>query len=127
MACIIEVDDKMVGAAFSIPDYNPRIKRIDGRLFPFGFLRLLWNKRSIKKVRNIASNVSPEYQLMGLLLVLAKEMFLRGTAAGIEEIEFSWVAESNGRSRGSLEKAGAKREKTYRVYDWDLRRSPPAT
>ncbi len=119
MACVIEVDDKIVGAAFSIPDYNPRIKQIDGRLFPFGFLRLLRNKRSIKKVRNIASNVSPEYQLMGLLLVLAKEMFLRGVAGGIEEIEFSWVAESNRRSRGSLEKAGATRDKTYRVYDWD--------
>ena len=119
MACVIEVDDKMVGAAFSIPDYNPRIKQIDGRLFPFGFLRLLWKRRSIKKVRNIASNVLPEYHLMGLLIVLAKEMFLRGTAGGVEEIEFSWVAESNRRSRGSLEKAGVKRDKTYRVYDWD--------
>jgi len=119
LACFVEVDDKPVGASFSIPDYNPRIKRIDGRLLPFGFLRLLWNKRSIKKVRNIAANVIPEYHLMGLVPVLAKEVILRATECGVEEVEFSWVAESNDRSRGSLEKIGAKRDKTYRVYDWD--------
>jgi hypothetical protein len=38
---------------------------------------------------------------------------------GIEEAEFSWVLESNSLSRRSLEKGGAIRAKTYRVYDWD--------
>ena len=38
---------------------------------------------------------------------------------GIGEAEFSWVLESNLLSRGSLEKGGAKRTKTYRLYDWD--------
>ena len=31
----------------------------------------------------------------------------------------SWVAESNALSRGALEKGGAERYKTYRVYDLD--------
>ncbi len=39
---------------------------------------------------------------------------------GIREVEYSWVAESNSLSRGSLEKAGAKRVKTYRLYDLDM-------
>ena len=37
----------------------------------------------------------------------------------IHEAEFSWVAESNTLSRGLLEKMGAERTKTYRVYDLD--------
>ena len=37
---------------------------------------------------------------------------------GMEEAEFSWVLETNTFSRGSLEKGGAKRTKTYRIYDW---------
>jgi len=119
LACAAEIDGKVVGAGFVIPDYNPRIKRIDGRLFPFGFIRLLWNKRSIKRVRNMATNVIPEYQMTGVLLVWAKAMALQGTAWGMEEIEYSWIAESNRSSRGSVEKAGTKRTKTYRVYDWD--------
>ena len=39
--------------------------------------------------------------------------------AGINQAEFSWVAESNSLSRGSLEKGGAQLQKTHRVYDWD--------
>ena len=35
---------------FGLPDYNPRIRQIDGRLFPFGFWRLLRNKREIKRM-----------------------------------------------------------------------------
>ena len=48
MAIAAEIDGKVVGATFGLPDYNPRIKEIDGRLFPFGFLHLLRNRRAIK-------------------------------------------------------------------------------
>ncbi len=112
-----EIDGQLVGAVFGMLDYNPRIRRIDGRLFPFGFLRLLWNRRAIKRVRLVSTNVIPEYQLMGIGLVLMRALVPRGLAWGLEEAEFSWVAESNPLSRGSLEKGGARRLKTYRVYD----------
>ena len=42
---VAEVDGQVVGAAFGLPDYNPRIRQIDGRLFPFGLFRLLLRKR----------------------------------------------------------------------------------
>ena len=51
LAVFAEVDGKTVGAAFCLPDYNSRIKDIDGRLFPFGFIKLLRNKRRIKRFR----------------------------------------------------------------------------
>ncbi len=119
LAMAAEIDGKLVGAVLCLPDYNPRIRQIDGRLLPFGFLRLLWNKRAIKKVRLLAANVLPEYQLLGVGLVLLRALVPAGLACGIEEVEYSWVAESNLLSRGSLEKGGAKRIKTYRVYDRD--------
>jgi hypothetical protein len=39
---------------------------------------------------------------------------------GIEEVEFSWVLESNKLSRGSLERGGAIHYKTYRLYEQAL-------
>ena len=45
MTTVAEIDGRPVGAQFGLLDYNPRIKQIDGRLFPFGFMRLLWNKK----------------------------------------------------------------------------------
>jgi GNAT superfamily N-acetyltransferase len=119
MAVAAEIDGQLVGAALCLPDFNPRIKQIDGRLFPFGFIRLLAGKGSIKKVRVLAANVLPEYQLLGVGLVLLRAMVAPGVAHGYQEVEYSWVAESNLLSRGSLEKGGARRDKTYRVYDWN--------
>jgi len=115
-----EIDGRLVGIVLALPDYNPRIKQIDGRLLPFGFLRLLLGRRRIKKVRIMAANVLLEYQLMGVALVLMRTMTPAALDYGIREVEFSWVAESNAHSRGGLEKGGAKRAKTYRLYDGDL-------
>lgn len=115
-----EVDGELIGTVFGLLDYNPRIRAIDGRLFPFGFLRLLRNKRGIKGMRVISTNVVPEYQRLGVGMVLLNGLVPRGLEWGLEEVEFSWVLESNWLSRGSLEKGGAMRTKTYRLYDLDF-------
>ena len=114
-----EVDGKPVASAFGLLDYNPRIKAIDGRLFPFGFLRLLWNRRKIDKVRLISTNVLPEYQRWGLGVVVLSRLVPEILDWGIREVEFSWVLESNDLSRKSLQRGGAKLIKTYRIYDSD--------
>jgi hypothetical protein len=117
---IIEVDGKPVGVSMGLPDYNPLIKKINGRLFPFGFLTLLLGRRKIKKIRLMSTNVIPEYQRWGLGLVALDRMLPDCLAKGITDAEFSWVLESNHLSRGSLERAGTKRTKTYRLYDRTL-------
>ncbi len=119
MAIVAEIDGRAVGASFGLPDYNPRIKEIDGRLFPFGFLHLLRNRRAIKRIRLISTNVLPEYQRMGVGLVLMHGLVPKAIEWGLQEAEFSWVLESNSLSYGSLKKGGAKITKTYRVYDWE--------
>ncbi len=120
LAIFVDIDGRSVGATFGLLDYNPRIKEIDGRLFPFGFIHLLRNKSGIKKIRLISTNVLPEYQLHGLGLVLMHGVVPKALEWGIEEAEFSWVLESNKFSRGALAKGGAKITKTYRIYDIDF-------
>ncbi|MDR1923257.1 MAG: GNAT family N-acetyltransferase [Planctomycetaceae bacterium] len=113
----IELDGRMVGASFALPDFNPRIKAIGGRLFPFGFIKLLRRKDDVKSIRVISTNVLPEYQMMGLGMLLLNAMVPKILENKITDVEFSWVLETNHFSRGSLEKGGAIRTKTYRVYD----------
>jgi len=120
LALVGEVEGKPVGAVFALLDYNPRIKAIDGRLFPFGFFRLLAGRRQIKRMRVLSTNVVPEYQRWGLGLVLLDGLLPKVMDWGIEEAEFSWVLESNHLSRKSLERGGAKLTKTYRIYDREL-------
>jgi GNAT superfamily N-acetyltransferase len=115
-----EVDGQTVGVAFCLPDYNSRIKEIDGRLFPFGFIKLLRNRRSIKRFRVLSANVIPEFQRWGLGIVLMGGLVPKVLEYGIQEAEFSWVLESNTLSRATCERAGAKLYKTYRMYDGEV-------
>ena len=119
MTTMAEIDGRPVATVFGLLDYNPTIKKIDGKLFPFGFLRILFGRKKIKKVRLISTNVIPEYQRWGLGLVLMTRLVPSIRQWGIEEAEFSWVLESNKLSRGTLERGGTKREKTYRIYDYE--------
>ena len=98
-------------------DFNPRIKEIDGRLFPFGWLRLLTGRRRLKRIRMLSTNVRPEYQRWGLGLLLMLDLYDRMIDSWLDEVEFSWVLESNDLSRKTLERAGLKRVATYRIYD----------
>jgi len=119
LSLVAEVEGKPIGTVFCLLDYNPRIKAINGRLFPFGFLKLLWNKHSIKRMRAISTNVVPEYQAWGVGLVLHAALVPRLYDWGMKEVEFSWVLESNHLSKRTLERGGALVTKKYRIYQDD--------
>ncbi len=119
LALVAEVEGKPIGSVFCLLDYNPRIKAINGRLFPFGFLKLLWNKKAIKRMRAISTNVIPEYQAWGVGLVLMAALVPQLQAWNMEEVEFSWVLESNHLSKRTLERGGAIVTKKYRIYQTD--------
>jgi GNAT superfamily N-acetyltransferase len=118
LTTVAEVDGKPIGTMFGLLDYNPRIKAIDGRLFPFGFLKLLRNRRELRRVRLISTNVLPEYQNWGVGIALVARLVPDALQWGIEEAEFSWVLESNNLSFKTLKKGGARISKQYRVYDY---------
>jgi len=120
MTSVAEVDGKPIGAVFGLLDYNPRVKAIDGKLFPFGFLKLLMNKKALKRVRLVSTNVLPEYQRWGVGLVLMSRLVPEIFKWGIEIAEFSWVLETNHLSRATLERGGAKVDKMYRIYDKEI-------
>jgi len=114
---LAKIDGQPIGAVFALLDYNQILGKLNGRLFPFGFVRLMTGRRKITAVRAMAMTMVPGYQNAGLSVVLIDN--LTGPAAewGIQRWELSWVLESNSRSRGTLERAGMKRTKTYRIYD----------
>jgi GNAT superfamily N-acetyltransferase len=118
LTAVAEVGGRPVGAVFGLLDYNPRIKQINGRLFPFGFVRLLSRRKRISTIRLISTNVLPEYQRWGVGVVALARLLPDAIEWGIQDAEFSWVLESNHLSYKSLKRGGAKLTKSYRVYDY---------
>ena len=120
LARIAEVDGKPVGCVFGLLDYNPRIKEIDGRLFPFGWIRLLTDRKSLQRIRLVSTNVLPEYQSWGVGVSLSVSLLQPALDHGVTDCELSWVLETNDLSRKTIEKGGALRYKTWRVFEKGL-------
>lgn len=120
LTSIAEIDGEPVGAGFGLLDYNQVLKDMNGNLFPFGWLKLLLGKKKITRLRLVSTNVLPEYQKWGLGLVTLARILPDAIEFGIQTGEFSWVLESNSLSRGTIERGGARKMKTQRIYDREL-------
>ncbi len=118
LALLAEVHGRAVGCALALPDINQALRHARGRLFPLGLLRILYHKRAIRRMRVLILGVLEEYRTMGAAAALYAALFRNGRRAGYEEGEFSWVLEDNVMMNRSLEALGARRYKTYRIYEW---------
>jgi len=110
-------DGELVGFTVAVPDFNRAIANANGRLFPFGLLRILWHARSISAMRVLTLGIHPEWRRRGVDALLYLELFRGGRAQGIDEGEFSWMLEENEDIRRPMERMGAEVYKRYRLYD----------
>jgi GNAT superfamily N-acetyltransferase len=118
LVLIGEVGDRVVGFAIALPDMNQALKPAGGSLFPTGLVKILYHQRLIKSVRVVALGVVPEHQASGLPAVFYATLVRNARKLGYGECEMSWILEDNLLMNRSLEVMGARRYKTYRIYDW---------
>jgi hypothetical protein len=119
LVLIGEVGDRVVGFALALPDVNHALKPARGRLFPTGLLKILYYQRLIKNVRVLALGVVEEYRASGLAAGFYATLVRGARSLGFGDCEMSWILEDNVLMNRSLEVMGAKRYKTYRIYDWE--------
>ncbi len=117
----LEMDGHAAGLAFGLPDANQVLKRMRGRLLPFGIFQFLNRKKIIDQGRLPILGLMPEYRNKGLDLVLMHEICKRSPAKGYKRGEGSWVLEDNRAMNRALETAGATLYKTYRIYQKEIR------
>ncbi len=106
-----------VGFVGNVPDVNEIIRDLDGRLFPFGLLKLLARRKRIGAARTMLLGVLPEFRGRGVDAALMVDVFRRAAEAGYRGGEGSWILEDNVRMRTDLEALGGKVSATYRVYE----------
>jgi hypothetical protein len=116
-AICVEVDGRPVACAVAVPDINQALRGTDGRLFPLGLIRLLGRKRIINQIRLLLLGVLPEYRSAGLFPLLISELQKSTTNnTRYMRAELSWVLEDNHDINKPVERLGAVRYKTYRIY-----------
>lgn len=112
-----EIDGKPVGFSLAVPDINQALKKINGRLFLFGILKLLYYTRKINRLRVIIMGVVEEYRNKGIDSVFYLDTYRKGIEKGYNWGEFSWILENNDPMNIALTNIGAKVYKTYRIYE----------
>lgn len=116
-----EMYGEPVACAVAIPNINRVLKRMRGRLFPFGIVHFLRRRAIIDDVRVVLLGVDPDVRLTGLYPLLIAELQRRAVARGYRSAELSWTLEDNDAVNAGIEAAGARRSKTYRLYEKPLR------
>ena len=112
-----EVDGEMVACLVSVPDINQALKGTNGRLFPQGLVRLLRRKRYITQVRLLLLGIDARHRGLGLYPLLIAEWHRQLQGTPYARAEFSWVLEDNRDINHPAEAGGARRYKTYRIYE----------
>jgi hypothetical protein len=126
MVKIAEVDGMPAAFIVVMPNINEAIRDLNGRLFPFGWLKLLWRLkvRYPQTVRIMLMGVLQQYQdsLLAAAMVFMMIQALQPPAYkhGIKEAELSWILEDNQGMNDIIEALGGINYKRYRIYSKSL-------
>jgi GNAT superfamily N-acetyltransferase len=116
---IAEVEGRPVAFALSIKNVNPTLKKLDGKLFPSGALRLVWDLMINDKVngaRLILLGVRKEYRKRGIDSILFAETFRECGKVGYHDSEIGWTLEDNELVNRAIVSMNGFHSSTYRIY-----------
>jgi len=123
---IAEVDGAPEAFMVVAPNINEAIRDLNGRLLPFGWLKLLWRLKVKYPQTTRIPFMGVRKQYHGSLLgaALAFMVIIAGQPyainRGIKKVELSWILEDNKGMRDIIESIGGTVYKTYRIYSKDL-------
>ena len=114
-----DAEGRLAGFSIALPNINEALIKVrNGRLWPFGFLKLLWYSRpgAIRSVRFIAMGVLEPHRQQGLHWGLVYLQVEAGLRKAYRRAEMSQILETNAEMIRVAEVAGGRRYKTHRMY-----------
>lgn len=125
LGLVAEVDGVPVAFCLSIIDVNPTMKKIDGRLFPTGIFRLVWELMMRPKVyvrggRLILMGIRAPYRGRGIDVMMMLETYRAAQRHGLDRGEIGWTLEDNMPVNRAIEHMGGERVATHRIYEKSL-------
>ncbi|HVH41569.1 MAG TPA: hypothetical protein VM925_04475, partial [Labilithrix sp.] len=126
ITALVLIDNEPAAVALALPNLNELIPDLHGKLFPFGLPKLLYRLKveGAKSARLLILGIKKKFRIQrkyaGLSLFLYAEMNDGGRRVGITWGELGWTLEDNAAVNTGIKMMGAKKYKTYRVYEKSL-------
>jgi GNAT superfamily N-acetyltransferase len=121
---IAELDGEPVAFMLTIPDINELTKDLNGELFPFNFIKLLWRLRKPRTRRlrvplmGVAKKLHHTRLASQLAFMMIEYTRREGTTKyGATHGEFGWILEDNKGMLSIAQLPGAAINHRYRIYE----------
>lgn len=114
---LIMKGDQIAGFILTYPDVSQALKRIKGKLFPFGWADVLMEQKRTRLLNINGLGILPEYQGLGANALLYAELDRTIRSANrFDRAEIVQVDERNFLSKSDMERMGVVWNKTHRSY-----------
>ena len=114
-------DGTPIGISLTIPDLHQALLWAGGgRMYPFGILKFLWQRRKINQARLIIMGVVEKYRGRGVDAYFYLTTARKAAEYGYKRLEGSWILETNTMMNRIIERLGGQRYKTYRIFEKPL-------
>lgn len=120
LCLLVEDQGKPVGCSVTVPDINPSVQKMNGRLFPLGIFHFLRGKKKAKGLRTFMMGVVQEYRGLGVDVAMVLETFEAGRKLGYKWSECSLIVETNKRMIDAMNTWGGDPYKVYRLFSKKL-------
>jgi hypothetical protein len=123
---LVFIDGEAAAVAVALPNLNEMVADLHGKLFPFGFAKLLWRMKVAgpKSGRLVILGIRKKYRHVRKYAAISAFLFSElndaGKKIGMTWGELGWTLEDNGAVNAAIRLMGAKLYKKYRVYSRDL-------
>jgi len=117
---VVKKDGEVVAFIVGMPDLTEGIQKARGRLFPFGFLKILRAAKKTRQLDLLLGAIKEKYRGMGLDVMMGVKTLLSASKAGMDVMDTHHELEENVKVRAEMERMGGKLYKRYRVFKKEL-------
>ena len=113
---IVDAEDNLIAFGIAMPSLSRALQRSKGRLFPFGFIHLLWALKFPRYIDMLLVAVRPDYQARGIPAILMNEMTRNAMKSGVISAETNVELETNIQVQAMWKHYDARQHKRRRCY-----------
>ena len=118
--CVVDENDEMIGFTITMPSFTKALKRINGKMFPFGFYHLWRALRKNNRASFYLIGIKESYQNKGVTAIIFQEIQEMFNKRGITKVETNPELEENKAIQALWKNYKHELHKRRRTYRKDI-------
>ena len=118
--CVVDENNEMIGFTITMPSFTKALKRINGKMFPFGFYHLWRAMRKNNRASFYLIGIQKNYQNKGVTAIIFQEIQEMFNKRGITKVETNPELEENKAIQAMWKNYKHELHKRRRTYRKDI-------